>query len=530
MQAARRRSLLTLGCAAAFAAALGAAASVSAQEQRFDLLIRNGVVIDGTGGPRQNVDVGVVGDRIVFLGDAEGMRARRVIDAQGLVVAPGFIDPHTHSISDLRSEDENRRRALNHLTQGVTTILVGNDGGGAHAVAAQRARLERLRVGVNFGAFVGFGAVREAVIGEDDRAPNEDELARMRELVARGMCEGAFGLSAGLYYAPQSFAQTEEVIALAQEAARRGGLYESHLRSESAGGRVFDAVEEALRIGREAGLPVHIAHIKAAGRRRQGAAARMVALIEAARESGQRVTADQYPWTASGTRVSNALMPRWTQDGGNAAMRRRLADPSLAERLQREIADNIRRRGGPETLLITTGPHRGLRLDQAAAALGLDPAETARRIALEGDARLASFNMHEEDIRLFMRQPWVVTSSDATVGHPRRFGTFPMKFALYVRDEPLLTPEEFVHRSSGLTAEIFGIEERGLLRVGYFADIVVFDPRAFAPMASYEEPEQYSVGVVHAFVNGEPAISRATATGALAGRGIVHTPSEGSCT
>jgi len=514
--------------AAAFVLMAGAAAAQA--PERVDILIRNGVVIDGTGGPRRSADIGVSGDRIVFVGEAGQMRAGRTIDASNLVVAPGFIDPHTHSLSDLRSDDAMRRRALNHLTQGVTTILFGNDGDGAYAVAEQRAQLERLRIGVNAGGFVGFGAVREAVIGEEDRAPTEAELDRMRGLVAQAMCDGAFGFSAGLYYAPQSFSETEEVIALAREAGQRGGLYESHLRSEGAGnGRLYDAVEEALRIGREADLPVHIAHIKAAGRDTEGEAQRVIARIEAERAAGRRVTADQYPWRASGTRVSNALMPRWTQDGGDAAMRRRLADPELQTRLHEEIERLIRGRGGPQSLLITSGEHRGRYLGDVATALGVDPTEAARQIALNGDARLASFNMQEADIRAFMRQPWVVTSSDATTGHPRRFGTFPSKFALYVRETPLLTPEEFVHRSSGLTAEIFGIAERGLLREGYFADVIVFDPRVFAARATYEQPEEYSVGVIHALVNGVFAIDNATSTNRLDGRALAKTPPAGAC-
>lgn len=516
--------------AAVGALALALAGAAAAQiPRRVDLLIRGGAVIDGSGGSRQNADVAIDDGRIVLVGNASRLRARRTINANGLVVAPGLIDPHTHSLSDLTSDEETRRRALNHLTQGVTTILVGNDGDGAFDVAAQRSALERLGVGVNVGAFVGFGAVREAVLGQAARAPAAEELDRMRALVAQGMCEGAVGFSAGLYYAPQSFSQTEEVIVLAREAAQRGGLYETHLRDESSDNiGLIAAVEEALRIGREAGLPVHFAHIKAQGVDVHGQSGRVIGLIEAAQAAGQRVTADQYPWRASGTRVSNALIPRWTQeDGGQAAMRARLADPALTERLDREIADNIRRRGGPESLLLTSGEHRGRHLGQVAEAMGVGPVEAARRIALAGDARLASFNMREDDIRNFMARPWVVTSSDATPGHPRRFGTFPMKFALYVRDEPLLTLEQFVHRSSGLTAQIFGLEGRGLLREGYAADIVVFDPRRYAARASYEEPELYSEGVLYAIVNGELAIDRATATGALAGQALAHTPTGG---
>lgn len=513
--------------AAAGALALALAGSALAQSApHADILIRGGVVIDGSGGPRRNIDVAITGDRITLVGDVSLIRARRTIDATGLVVAPGFIDPHTHSLADLQSEDADRRRALNHLTQGVTTILVGNDGDGDYRVEAQRARLERQHIPLNVGAFVGFGDVRRAVVGEDNRAPTPEELDHMRALVAQGMCEGAVGLSAGLYYAPQSFSQTDEVITLAREAGIRGGLYESHLRSEGAD-NIIEAVEEALRIGREASLPVHFAHIKVAGRNTDTAVARFIELIETERAAGRQVTADQYPWTASGTRVSNALMPRWTQDGGAAAMRRRLADPALTARLHEEIADNIRGRGGPESLLITSGEYRGRHLGQVAQALGVEPTEAARRLAVGGDARLASFNMREPDIRNFMVRPWVVSSSDATPGHPRRYGSFAMKFARYVRDESLLTPEQFVHRSSALTAQIFGIEDRGMLREGYFADVVIFDPLTYAARATYEQPELFSTGVHYVMVNGQLVIDRATATGALAGHALVRRPTGG---
>lgn len=516
--------------AMACALLLAATGPAPAQDaRRADLLIRGGMVYDGSETPGRQVDVAVTDGRISLVGDAANVRARRVIDATGLIVAPGFIDPHTHSLSDLRAEDATRRRALNHIAQGVTTIFVGNDGDGSFQVAAQRAELERLGVGVNVASFVGFGAVRESVLGTAARAPSEPELTRMRGHVARAMCEGAFGFSTGLYYAPQSFSETDEVIALAREAATRGGLYESHLRSEGAHG-VIEAVEEALRIGREADMPVHFAHIKVAGANVEGLSDRFIAMINAERTAGRRISADQYPWSASGTRISNALIPRWTQEnGGQAAMRRRLADTALQERLLEEIADNIRGRGGADSLLITTGPHRGQRLNQVAESLGVTPAEAARRIAAEGDARLASFNMHDADIRNFMAQPWVVSSSDATIGHPRRYGSFAMKFARFVRDERLLNVEQFIHRSSGLTAETFGIEGRGYLREGYAADVVAFDPRRYAARATYEEPELFAEGVHYVIVNGQVTLDRGTHTGALAGAALAKQPPQGAC-
>jgi N-acyl-D-amino-acid deacylase len=282
------KTLTRIAAAGACAMALTGGAGAQTQPE-VDLIIRGGVVIDGTGAPRRTSDVAIDEGRIILVGDAAALRTARVIDARTLVVAPGFIDPHTHSLSDLTSDDEARRRALNHLAQGVTTILVGNDGDGAFEIAAQRQRLERLRVGVNVGAFVGFGPVREAVLGQAARAPTLQELDRMRGLVAQAMCQGAVGFSAGLYYAPQSFSQTDEVIALAREAGLRGGLYETHLRDESSDNiGLLAAVEEALRIGREAELPVHFAHIKAQGVDVHGQSGRFIELVEAAQAASQR--------------------------------------------------------------------------------------------------------------------------------------------------------------------------------------------------------------------------------------------------
>lgn len=506
---------LLAGCATAAPAPPPAAA--------LDLLIAGGTVYDGTEGGARQVDVGVRGDRIVFLGDARAadMRARRTIDARGLAVAPGFIDPHTHSGSDLASDDAAKRAALNHLTQGVTTVFVGNDGDGKPDIE-KTLGAEARGIGVNMASFVGFGAVRRAVVGQADRDPTAGELARMKALVAGAMCQGALGFSTGLYYTPQNFAKTDEVVALAREAAVRGGVYDTHLRDEGSDNiGLIAAVREAIGIGRSAGMPVHLAHIKALGVDVHGKSGEVIALVEAERAAGRRVTADQYPWPASGTRISNALIPPWAKDGGMAATRRRLGDPALRARLEPQIADNLRRRGGPQSLLITSGPHTGKTLGEVAAGWGVDPLEAAVRIVRdEGDARVASFNMDEADIRNFAAQPWVVTASDATGGHPRKYGTFPLRWARFVRDDPVMTPAQFVRRSSAQTAEIFGVEQRGYLREGYFADVIVFDPRTLDARADFEHPTELSTGVAYALVNGVLAIDDGRATRALAGKGL----------
>lgn len=513
-----------IGAVVMAALALGGSrgGAVAAAAPRLDLLLRGGQVIDGTGAPARRADVGVIGDRIVLVGDSAGRDAARVVDVAGLIVAPGFLDPHTHAGSDLASDDEAVRASLNYVTQGVTTVFIGNDGDGGPDIAARLDQLDQGGVGVNVAGFVGFGAVRSAVVGRADRAPTSAELARMKTLVAGAMCEGAVGFSTGLYYAPQSFATTDEVIALAREAATRGGVYDSHLRDEGSDNiGLLAAVEEALRVGREAGMPVHIAHIKALGVDVHGMSAEIIALIEAEQAAGLRITADHYPWSASGTRVSNALIPRWAMDGGEAALKARLTDPALRDRLVVAITDNLRRRGGPSSLLLTSGPYAGKRLGEVADAWTVDPVEAAIRIVRdEGDARVASFNMAEADIAAFAARPWVMTGSDGSPGHPRKYGTYPLAWTRFVTEGRLLTPEQYVRRSSGLVADTFGLEGRGYLAPGKFADIVVFDPKAFAAAADYAHPTRLSTGVRWALVNGRPAIEDGRPTLALAGKSL----------
>lgn len=522
MRAARYGGLL-LGAAMMLGAGPATSRTNSA-EPPVDLLITGGTLIDGTGAPARRADVGIRGDRVVFVGDGAALRgmAGRVIDASGLLVAPGFIDPHTHADEDLAAFDAGPRRQVNQLAQGVTTILVGNDGYGDAAIADRVAEVDGAGVGVNVAFFVGFGAVRSDVVGKADRAPTADELGRMTALVANAMCDGAVGFSAGLYYAPQSYATTDEVVTLARAVAARGGVYDTHMRdegSETIG--VAAAVDEALRIGREAGMPVHIAHIKALGVDVQGSAGAIAARIAAAQAAGQAVTADQYPWSASGTRLSSALVPRWAHDGGLPAMRKRLADPQLLPRLRTEMAENLRRRGGAGALLLTGDAFGGKRLDAIAAEWKIDPVDAAIRILVSGDpARVASFNMAEGDIDTFARQPWVMTSSDGTAGHPRKYGSFALAWSRFVRDRAILTPEQWVRRSSGLTAETFGLKDRGVVRPGAFADIVAFDGQRFAAGADYEHPERLAQGVRSVIVNGVVAFDEGRATDALAGRAL----------
>lgn len=517
-----RYSFLRLCPTVAVMAATAGCVSPSEASRTADLLIRGGEVFDGRSDTGRIADVAVKGDRILFIGDARAERitARQIVDASGLMVIPGLIDPHTHSGDDVTSSDPKRRAVFHHLMQGVTTIFIGNDGGGSPAVAQTLTAANG--AGVNVATFVGFGPVRRQAVGEGDRAPTATEVEAMRTLVAKGMCEGALGFSAGLYYAPQSFSRPDEVVALAREAASRSGVYETHLRDEgSATFGLLPALDEALDVGRKAGLPVHVAHIKALGVTVQGSAPEMIRRIEAARAQGVRVTADQYPWNASGTRLTSALLPRWSLDGGRTALRRRLSDPSLNERLSAGIADNLAKRGGAAAILITGGEQRGKRLDAIASDWAIGPVEAVLHILRkEGDAPIASFNMADADMNAFARMPWVVGSSDATDGHPRKYGSFAGRWQRFVKGAPHLTPGEFVRRSSSLTAEIFGIAGRGTLTAGHYADIAVIDPRTYAAAADYANPERLAQGVRTVIVNGALVVSDGRPTGHLAGRAL----------
>lgn len=501
-----------------------------------DVVIRGGTIHDGSAGMPFVGDVAISGDRIVYVGTRAPMAAARTIDASGMTVAPGFIDPHTHADGFLRAPDAATRINAAWLHQGVTSVMIGVDGGGLPDVGDDARTLTASGVGTNVVPFVGFGAVRQRVLGQAARAPDAAELARMQGLVAKAMCEGATGLSTGLFYAPQSFARTDEVVAVAREAAKCGGLYDTHQRDEASYSiGLLDSVREVLTIGREAGMPVHFAHIKALGVDLQGQAPAVIKLIEAARAKGQAVTADQYPWLASGTSIDAALLPRWAVDGGDAALLKRLDDPASLARIREEMADNMRRRGGATSLLLISQGFEwtGKTLEDVARTWQLDPRDAALRIVRDSIAGravgrqergtgVASFNMAQADVDLLMQQPWVITSSDGSDGHPRMFASFPEKYVRYVKERPVVSLNDFIRRSTGLTADIYGLVRRGYLRPGYAADILVFDPAGFAPRADYVRPRELSVGVKQLFVNGTLAVNDDRPTGALAGRVLLR--------
>ncbi len=494
-----------------------------------DVLIRGGTVHDGSGAAARVADVGLRGDRIVFIGDAAAahLTATRTIDAKGLIVAPGFIDPHTHSFEGLPNLNEARRKNIGALMQGVTTVVLGADGRGPVDVASVLAESETRGIGTNTYALTGFGTVRSKVMGASSAPANPTQIEAMRALITKAMREGAYGVGSGLFYAPQSYATTEEVIAVLKGATPYGGVYDTHQRDESSYTiGLLGSTREAIRIGRETGLTTNIGHIKALGVDVWGYADSLIRIMNEARASGQKVVADQYPWTASGTSLAAALLPRWAQAGGRDSLMHRIADAPMRAKMLDEMRDNLRRRGGDSTLLLTSGPataksYVGKTLKEVATAKGTPAVETALElIRTVGDFGVASFNMIESDIESLMKDPYVMTSSDGSDGHPRLFGTYPRKIRRYVLDKPVITMARMIQSSTSQVATTYGLTDRGALATGKFADVIVFDPRTIREEATYTSPEKLSTGMRWVFVNGKPAVADGVPTGAYAGRAL----------
>ena len=513
---------LLLPCVRIF---LHARTHVAQSPEPLDLLLKGGQVVDGSGSAPRSEDIGIRGDRIVFIGNAskEKATAARTLEVHGLVVCPGFIDPHTHTLGDFSNPSSSSN--VNYLMQGVTTVVTGNDGAGSPHPAKTLDLWQRQGIGTNAALLVGHGAVRGEVLGNGDVQPTPEQLEAMKALVRGAMQEGAFGISTGLFYVPGSFAKTEEVIELSKVVTAMGGYYDSHMRDEDSYSiGLLGSIAETIRIGREAKIPVHISHIKALGPQVWGKSVDAIQMIEKARSEGIDVTADQYPYTASGSSLVASLLPAWAQAGKSAEVLARLDDQSLRPRLLKEIAENLQRRGGADSLLFTSSraPELlGKRLTDVAKEKSLPPVEAAlaimRELQLEG-LDVASFNMSEEDIIRFMKQPWVMTGSDGSHGHPRMFGTFPRKLRVYVYQKKILSLPFMVHASSDFAARTIGIPERGLLRVGYFADVIAFDPATVADRSNYEHPNELAVGMKYVIVNGKLAVEDGKYTGALAGR------------
>jgi len=507
-----------------------AASSQIDRVERLDLLILHGKLVDGTGNKPRIADIGIRGDRIVFVGDARYphdpsvMRfvASRTIDATDLVVAPGFIDAHTHTLGDL--SDPNRKSNEAYLMQGVTTVITGNDGGSVLNIGETLRKWDEQGIGTNAILLAGHGTIRGKVLGPTDAQPNAAQLEEMKALVARAMDEGAFGLSTGLYYAPGSYAKTEEVIELSKVAAAKGGVYDTHMRDESSYSiGLLGSIKETIRIGREAKIPVHISHIKALGPEVWGQSKQAIDLIKKARAEGIDATACQYPYDASGTSLQASLVPRWAEVGGRNELLSRIDNLEIRPRLLAEMTANLKKRGGAETLLVTDARDRtlvGKRLNEIAKEMNKPPVEAALELIKLGNIGVASFNMNQKDIDRFMKQKFMMTCSDGSTGHPRKYGTFPRKLREYVYTQKLISLPFAIRNSSALTAETFRIPERGLIRVGYFADVIIFDEKTLTDRSTYEQPELLAVGMRYVIVNGKIAVENGTYTGALAGRAL----------
>ena len=494
----------------------------------FDILIVNGLVYSGENSEPQAMSLGTRGDRIEFVGSLDDLdySAKRTIDATGNWVIPGFIDPHSHDLDDILVDDV--QASLNNLAQGVTTVFYGNDGYGSPYIEKQFKELGSFGSTLNVALFAGHGAIRSMVMERANRKPTERELGQMKALLGRAMAEGALGLSTGLFYVPGTFADTDEIVELARVAASYGGIYESHIRDESNYSiGLMASVEEVIEIARQAKMPVHIAHIKALGVDLWGESAEIIELVQKAREEGLNITADQYPWLASGVKIHKALVPAWVLEGTEQSIRARLEDPALLPGIKSGIAENMRRRGGPDSLLVVISADsniEGMTLAEIATAWALKPVDAVLKIlssgVLEPWTRVASFNMNEGDVEAFMSQPWVMTSSDGTDGHPRKYASFPQKHQQYVVHKPLLKPEEFIHRSSALVAETFSIPNRGYLRAGYFADIAILDPANFRPGADFANWNIPAEGVEYLLVNGALVIEDGELSGIKSGRAL----------
>jgi N-acyl-D-amino-acid deacylase len=533
------------------------AAGCTTPDRGFDLIVRGGQVLDGSGQPPRREDVGVVGDRITAVGDLSGASAGRIIDATGLIVAPGFIDVQGQSGTTLLADGNGE----SHLRQGITSEIIGEGGspafwtpgsddgeslapfGVAFDWTGFDGYFEKLRARgttINVGTFVPATAVRRAIIGMDNRPPTADELSRMEAMVDQAMRDGAFGLSSALIYVPGSFAQTSELLALAKVAAKHKGIYISHIRGESF--NLFNALDEAIGIGRDAGLPVVIYHLKVGAKANWGRMKDAVAAIEKANAAGPRVSATMYPYTAGGTGLA-ATLPLWVQEGGREAMLTRLKDPATRARARREIETKI---DGWENLLMATtfegiqvaSVPRGFdqsiigkRLSQIAAERKADPWDVYFQLLQDSGGRIGALYhmMSDEDVATGLRARFVTIGTDSSAlraegalaqgsPHPRSYGTFPRVLGKYTRDDKVLTLPEAVSRMTGIAASQMGLRDRGLIRVGHLADLVAFNAATVGDTATYERPHQYPTGIEHVVVNGVPVLDPKGLTGARPGR------------
>ena len=539
-----------------------AATSVSIIAADFDVIIKNGAVYNGTGSEAQHVDLAIRGDRIAGAGDYKDAKAKTVIDARGLVVAPGFINMLSWSTESLIQDG----RSQSEIRQGVTTEIMGE--GESMGPLNDRVRefmlkqqadikyditwktlaeylqfLEKRGISCNVASFIGATTIRQNVIGFDDRPPTPQELDQMRELVRKEMEAGALGIGTSLIYPPAFYAKTDELIELCKVAAKYKGKYISHMRSE--GNQLLEAFDELLRISREAGIPAEVYHIKAAGEKNWGKIDNLLSRIELAQKEGLNIRANMYTYTAGGTGL-DACFPPWTEDGGYPALFKRLRDPATREKIKAEVKidsdkwENLYLSAGSPDRIILVGfkseklkPLTGKSLAEVAKMRGKDPIDTAMDLVAEDESRIGAvyFMMSEENVKKEIAKPWISFGSDeasqAPEGvflksnpHPRAYGNFARVLGKYVRDEKVIALPEAIRRLSALPATNLGLDHRGFLKEGMFADVVVFDPATIADHATFEKPQQYATGVKHVFVNGVQVIKDGEHTGAKPGRAL----------
>ena len=507
-----------------------ASAALSAQPPAYDLVLRNGRLVDGSGNPWYRADIGIRGDTIARIAPSIAA-AGRTIDASDLVIAPGFIDIHTHArrgIFEVPTAD-------NYVRQGVTTVVEGPDGGSPIPLRPFLEKLANARITPNFATFIGQGSVRSAIVGEANRSATSEELERMKDTVRQGMLDGAVGLSSGLFYVPGTFTPTAEVVALARVAGSMGGIYISHMRNEA--NSVLDSVRETIEIGEKGTLPTQVTHHKVIGKKNWGRSADTLKLIDDARARGVDATIDQYPYTASSTSIAAALLPAWAQEGGREALLKRLDNPDTREKIKAQTAEIIRNeRGGGDPRNVVASSCRfdpslaGKNLAEITAKRGLpitieNAAETAMWIVMEGGCQGIFHAISEEDLQRILVHPATMVASDGEiptfgrdVPHPRSYGTFVRVLGRYVRDLKLLTLEEAIRKMSAFPAQRLGLADRGLLKEGLKADVVIFDPARVADTATFENPHSYAAGVSTVIVNGQVAFQHGTMTTARPGR------------
>lgn len=501
----------------------------TAAEPSTNIVFRAATIYDGTGGKPVTGDVHIKGEKIAAVGKVGKVEGATEVNAEGLVVCPGFIDLHTHCDSGLTGKTG--RLNKNYVTQGCTTVVTGNCGSGPVDVADFFKKLEDGGVGTNVIHLAPHNSIRDRVMGNANRPPTADELKKMENLVDQAMKDGTWGLATGLIYNPGTYAKTDEIIALAKVANKHGGMYASHIRNES--GALLDAIEEAITIGKESGCRVHISHIKASGRSAWGTSGRAVGLIETARKKGAEVTADQYPYIASSTNLRATLFPAKYREGTNKEFVARLDDPTTGPKIKADVEKALEGREGGKRIQIARCTHnpkwQGKTITAIAEAEKKEPIDIVLEIERNGGAQVVNFGMHEDDVRVYMKQPWVATASDggvqtpgATVPHPRSYGTFPRKIGFYAIEEKLVPVEHAIRTSSGLPADILKLKDRGYLKPGYFADVVVFDPKTYRDTATFEKPHQYAAGVKWVLVNGHTAITDGAYKEVAGGRVLRH--------